>query len=194
MVIQTSMKNLTTMRLTVFSIILLLSCISFRQDHTDTDFKEDFLARINRVRQSGCKCGTQKMPPVPPLVWNQQLEKAAAGHAADMARKNFFNHKSKDGRNIQDRIMNAGYTYKGFSSYAVGENIAYGQETIEEVQNGWFSSPGHCMNLMNADYKEVGIAFNKKYWVQDFGGREEFTPQQKGMIKQGAKIIMKRGK
>ncbi|RYE19186.1 MAG: CAP domain-containing protein, partial [Sphingobacteriales bacterium] len=148
---------------------------------------------INRVRQTGCKCGRQQMPPVPPLIWNDLLEKAAQSHAEDMAARKYFSHKSRDGRNIEDRIINAGYTPKGFRSFAIGENIAYGQRSIAEVQNGWFKSPGHCKNLMNADFKEVGIVRHNSYWVQDFGGRESFTPQQQLMIKKGARIIQRRG-
>lgn len=159
----------------------------------DDDFKEEFLQRINAVRRTGCNCGTQRMAPAPPLVWNNQLEDAAEGHAKDMARKKYFSHESKDGRHIQDRIMNAGYNYKGYRSFAIAENIAYGQRSIEEVQNGWFKSPGHCKNLMNPDLKEVGVAEKNNYWVQDFGGRESFTPQQQQMIKKGARIIQKRG-
>ncbi|MEO6149034.1 MAG: CAP domain-containing protein [Mucilaginibacter sp.] len=166
--------------------------MALRQDDDYNDFKENFLNRINRVRQNGCKCGTQNMPPVPPLVWNEQLEDAATSHAADMAARQYFSHTSKDGRSSYDRITNAGYTIKGFRSFAVGENIAYGQESISEVQNGWFKSPGHCKNLMNADFKEVGVAHNSGYWVQDFGGREQFSPQQQ-MIKRGARIIQRQG-
>jgi uncharacterized protein YkwD len=177
----------------LLGVLLLLTNISWKPDNDARNFKDEFLSRINRVRQAGCKCGSQNMPPAPPLVWNEQLEKAAKGHAEDMADRNYFNHKSKDGRNIQDRIINAGYGYKGFRSYAVGENIAFGQQSIDEVQDGWFKSPGHCKNLMNPDFKEIGVATSKKYWVQDFGGREEFTPQQQQMIKKGARIIQRRG-
>lgn len=46
---------------------------------------------------------------------------------------------------------------------------------------------------MNPDLKEVGVAEKDNYWVQDFGGRENFTPQQQQMIKNGARIIRERG-
>lgn len=155
-------------------------------------FKSEFLERINKVRQQGCKCGTVRMPPVGPLVWNDDLEDAAEGHARDMYKRNYFSHNSKDGRNIQDRIMGAGYTYDGYKSFAIGENIAMGQESIAEVSNGWFKSPSHCKNLMNADFKEVGVAEHNKYWVQDFGGREAFTAREKDLIKKGKLIIRRR--
>ncbi len=176
----------------VFAVTALWAIAPLKADDT-AGFKNEFLERINKVRQAGCKCGTQYMPPAPPLVWNGDLEQAAEGHAKDMARKKYFSHQSRDGRDIQDRIMAAGYTYTGFRSFAIGENIAYGQESIEEVQNGWFKSEGHCRNLMNPDFKEVGVSQYGKYWVQDFGGREEFSKAQQQMIKKGARIVRKRG-
>lgn len=154
-------------------------------DHSNRQFRDEFLYRINLTRQKGCNCGGKYMPPVAPVTWNDKLEDAATGHAKDMARKNYFNHDSKDGRNMEDRIVAAGYTFKGFKSFAVGENIAEGQQSIAEVMEGWYKSDGHCKNLMNPDFKEVGVAMYKNYWVQDFGGRESFSAEQQKLIKSG---------
>ena len=45
-----------------------------------------------------------------------------------------------------------------------------------EAMEGWLKSPGHCKNIMKAEFKEVGMAvyFNESshysyYWTQDFG-------------------------
>jgi uncharacterized protein YkwD len=81
-------------------------CISGTSQTDGNDqFKAEFLARINQVRQRGCNCGSTYMPPVQPLVWNDDLENAAKGHARDMAHKNYFSHESQDGRTMGDRIM-----------------------------------------------------------------------------------------
>jgi uncharacterized protein YkwD len=178
-----------------YYFLLLLLAVSlnqevFAQSPGSDKFQSEFLRLINRTRQKGCNCGTTYMPHVPPLTWNDLLEKAAKGHAQEMAKKNFFSHTSKDGRSTMNRAEDAGYQHKGFRSFTVGENIAQGQLTIAEVTNGWFKSEGHCMNLMNPDFKEVGIWLYNTYWVQDFGGREEFSAQMKEMIKSGkVKII-----
>ncbi|MGZ3871655.1 MAG: CAP domain-containing protein [Mucilaginibacter sp.] len=148
-------------------------------------FKRDFLKSINSVRQKGCNCGTTYMPPVPAMIWNDQLEIAAIRHAEDMYDKNYFSHTSKNGRTVEDRILAAGYTYKGYRSFAIGENIAQGQMSIAEVMEGWIKSEGHCRNLMNPQYREVGVAMYNDYWVQDFGGRESFTEEQQKLIKSG---------
>jgi len=47
------------------------------------------------------------------------------------------------------------------------------------AMEGWLASPGHCKNIMNADFKEVGMAFHYKegshytyYWTQDFATKK----------------------
>ena len=140
-----------------------------------SSFQYEFLDRINQLRARGCNCGNTYMPPVAALNWNSQLEMAALGHAQDMSRKKYFDHVSKNGRTLKDRIFETGYTYNGYQSYFIGENIAMGQRSIREVMDGWIGSEKHCKNLMNPDFKEVGIAVVNSYWVQDFGARNPFT-------------------
>ncbi len=155
-------------------------------------FKQEFLDRVNSVREKGCKCGATFMPPVQPLVWNDVLAKAAFTHAKDMAKKNYFSHTSLDGRTSEQRVITAGYDFKGFKSYAVGENIAMGQQSIAEVMDGWFKSEGHCRNLMTADFKEIGVAQYNDFWVQEFGGRVPLTAEQQRLLKSGKMKIIER--
>ncbi len=156
-----------------------------------TQFKNEFLASINATRAKGCNCGDTYFPPAPPLTWNDKLFDAAMGHAKDMTKRNYFSHTSQDGRSMEDRIVFAGYTFKGYKSFAIGENIAQGQQSIAEVMDGWFKSEGHCKNLMNRDFKEVGVAQYNDYWVQDFGGRTSFTAEQQRLIKSGKYKVIK---
>jgi len=158
---------------------------SYAQQSGSAEFKRSFLAHINKVRSEGCTCGTTYMPPAPPLTWNDILQHSAEGHAWDMANNNYFSHTSRDGRNMEDRIVLAGYKFNGYKSFMVGENIAFGQRSIDEVMAGWFKSEGHCKNLMNPTFKEIGVAENHNYWVQDFGDRESWSPEQQKLIKSG---------
>ncbi len=138
------------------------------------NFKQDLLDRINALRASGASCGSSgNFPAVAPVVWNDKLTQAADAHALDMANKNYFSHDSQDGRKFSDRITAAGYTW-----VAAGENIAAGQATVEAVMNSWRNSPGHCANLMSANFADVGVACRpaassantySKYWVMDLG-------------------------
>lgn len=148
-------------------------------------FKQQFLHDINDLRSRGCTCGTTYMPPAPPLSWNELLAHAALDHARDMAKHSYFSHTSIDGRTMEYRIKAAGYSSRGFKSYTIGENIAFGPPTISEVMAGWIKSPGHCKNLMNPAFKEIGVAQFNDYWVQDFGGRQPFSEKEQQLIKSG---------
>lgn len=170
---------------TVFLLLFSTSCIVYPSNtpiyHSPavytppsasaSDFQSEFLRRINEVRAKGCTCGGTFMPPAPPLTWNTQLQYAALLHARDMNKKKYFSHINREGKSSKDRILESGYSVKGYRSFTVGENIAWGQRSIREVMDGWIKSAGHCRNLMNRAYSEVGIAMENYYWVQDFGGR-----------------------
>jgi uncharacterized protein YkwD len=172
--------------------ILILPVRLYSQQRADDTFKQEFLQSINHTRAQGCRCGITLMPPVPPLTWNDLLENAALAHARDMDIHNYFSHESRNGKSSADRIFAIGYNYNGYKSFTVGENIAMGQQTIAEVMRGWFKSEGHCKNLMNPDFKEIGVAQYDTYWVQDFGGREPFSAEQQKLIKSGRMKITRK--
>ncbi len=118
------------------------------------NFQAELLQRINALRAAGASCGASgNFPATTALTWNTKLTTAAAGHSADMAAKNYFEHTSADGTTMSQRVTNAGYAWS-----RVAENIAAGYGTVEAVMTGWANSPGHCANLMNASLREVGVA------------------------------------
>jgi uncharacterized protein YkwD len=125
---------------------------------------------VNAARNHGRKCGSERFAAAPSLSVSQKLNKAAAGHARDMARRKFFEHHGSDGSQPKDRVLRAGYLPR-----LTGENIAYGPESAEEVVAGWLASPGHCENIMDSRFQDIGVglATGRKraqiYWVQTFG-------------------------
>jgi uncharacterized protein YkwD len=126
------------------------------------------LQLVNDVRARGTRCGGRSFGPAPPLRLSGTLAGVAFGHAADMARHNYFEHEDLAGRTPADRVKAAGYQEK-----LVGENIAYGPASADEVVQGWLDSPGHCENIMNPQFAEMGIASaagqasnRGLYWVQ----------------------------
>lgn len=127
-------------------------------------WKKDMLDRVNLLRSKGCHCGRKYMPPAPPLRWNDRLEKAAARHANDMKRHDFFSHKGSNGSGIGDRAERAGYRWQ-----SVAENIAWNYDTVADAVLGWKDSPGHCRSMMSKAYREMGAAQVDAYWVQLFG-------------------------
>ncbi len=52
-----------------------------------------------------------------------------------------------------------------------GENIARGFSAANSVVRAWLNSPSHRKNIMNCQFRTIGIGFNGDgdYWVQDFG-------------------------
>jgi uncharacterized protein YkwD len=128
--------------------------------------KTVLLQLVNDARKKGCNCGNTYYAPSPALIWNEQLEKAAYDHSKDMFQNKYFSHTGSDGTSSGERISNVGYTWKWY-----GENIAEGYPTEKDVVDGWLHSPGHCANMMNKNYKEMGVAKVGDYWTQDFGSK-----------------------
>jgi len=125
---------------------------------------------INEARAHGTRCGQKEFAPAPPLTLNGTLVGVALGHATDMAQHDYFEHEDLTGHSPADRVRAVGYHEK-----LVGENIAYGPATLEEVVKGWLDSPGHCENIMDPRFVEMGIAYapgqssrHGLFWVQVF--------------------------
>lgn len=132
---------------------------------------ESMLQAINQVRTKSHVCGGKTYPPAPPLKWNSQLQNAAQAHADYMAKTQSISHYEADGSDFWTRDKRHGYT--GLQG---AENIASGQMSLSAAMDGWLNSAGHCRNLMNPIFIEVGMGYTidqdtqyKAYWVQNFG-------------------------
>ena len=121
-----------------------------------------FLSLINSYRsQNG----------LAPLQVSPTLQTASQWMSTDMATKNYFSHTDSLGRDPFQRMNAFGYNY----SYA-GENIAAGNSGAQATFNQWQGSPGHNQNMLNPNYKAIGIgrAYNagssyRYYWTTNFG-------------------------
>ena len=122
--------------------------------------KNLLLQLVNKARSTGCQCGETWYPKTSAVTWNNQLESAASEHSMDMYRKKYFSHNAPDGSNAGDRIKKAGYKWKLY-----GENIATGQTSEEQVVGGWLKSPGHCKNIMNNTFTEIGAGREGNLWT-----------------------------
>jgi uncharacterized protein YkwD len=129
------------------------------------------LLLVNRARASGRLCGRRRFGSAPPLVWDDRLAAAGLAHAVEMAQYQYMEHTGRNGSRPGDRARSAGYAWT-----AIGENIASGQSTVEEVTAGWMASPPHCANLMSAAYSAMGAGYAVNpgskmgvYWDQMFG-------------------------
>jgi uncharacterized protein YkwD len=128
---------------------------------------------VNDARSRPRTCGDRAFAPAPPLAWNDSLAIAALVHSRDMAARNYFDHADAAGATVVQRATRSGYRWS-----VVGENIAAGQGSAQQVVAGWLASPGHCANIMARDFAEMGAAYALEprsameiYWTQVFGAR-----------------------
>ena len=132
---------------------------------------QQILAEVNRARARPQTCGDRVFAPAPPVAWNRRLGLAALGHSSNMAQGHYFSHQEKDGSMVADRATRSGYAWR-----LVGENIASGNRTPQEAVAAWLDSPGHCANIMNPGFTEMGAAYainpenenRTAYWTQVF--------------------------
>jgi len=126
--------------------------------------------RVNRERRAAG---------VPPMREEPLLDETAQRHAADMLARSYYDHDSPEGTTVLERSRAAGYRPN-----MAAENIARGQYSIEEVMDGWMSSPIHRENMLSSLFADVGsgVAVGKNangyqiLWVQCFGRSKTGTP------------------
>lgn len=131
--------------------------------------EDEVLRLVNEARAHKRTCGSKTYKAAKPLRYDATLAVVADAHSADMAKRDYFSHNSKNGDSPFDRMKDAGYRYR----YA-GENIAAGFRTPASVVKAWLKSTGHCKNIMSKKYVELGVGYATggyygTYWTQDFG-------------------------
>ncbi|MCL6292227.1 MULTISPECIES: CAP domain-containing protein [Streptomyces] len=125
---------------------------------TDASARSEVLALVNQERAKvGCS----------PLSTSAPLTSLAQNFSEDMAARGFFDHTDPDGDTPWDRAAQAGAQGLG------AENIARGQADAQAVMEAWMNSEGHRANILNCDYKTIGIGVHEgsggPWWVQNFG-------------------------
>jgi uncharacterized protein YkwD len=107
----------------------------------------------------------------PPLTLDPRLNAAAQAHAQDMLARTYYAHESPEGSLPRQRVRAA-----GVSADLVGENLAAGQTSVENVMEAWLHSVDHRRNLLDPRFTHLGVgiavgSYLHKYkvmWVQDF--------------------------
>lgn len=128
----------------------------------------EVLELVNAARAEARVCGKRRFKPAPPLAWDPRLADAARVHSLGMARTSEFNHAGADGSRAGDRALRQGYRWR-----RIGENIAAGQGSAQQAVSAWLQSPGHCANIMEPRFAEMGAAYvvepesdARIYWTQ----------------------------
>lgn len=154
--------------LAIFSSTLILN-ISFAR----AAYSANTLVSMTNSARSENGLGT--------LSTNAALTSAAYAKAQDILAQDYFAHNSPDGRTPWDFINASGYTY----AYA-GENLGIGYSDASELFTAWMNSSTHRENILNANYREIGIAvITGEYQgvetivvVQEFGTSQVSSEEQ----------------
>lgn len=105
---------------------------------------------------------------LPTLELNEQLSEAARQHAKAMAVAGVVSHDGPaDHSTPSTRISRTGYRFQ-----SVAENVAGGQETVDEVVSDWMNSPGHRRNILGS-FVQMGVGRaegrdGQWYWCVNF--------------------------
>ena len=137
-----------------------------------TTWELEVLALVNEARSTPTDCGSEGMfGATGPLTYDGALTCAARNHSQDMGDNDYFAHTSPTGETPSDRLALAGYSWSTW-----GENIGAGYSSPTAVVDGWLASDGHCANIMNPAFQELGVGYYAApgstwthYWTQNFG-------------------------
>lgn len=95
-----------------------------------------------------------------PLSWNNTLTDAAKIRASEIVV--CWSHTRPDGSPW----------YTAGAKTQLGENLAFGQSTAEEVVAAWMNSQSHKDNILDARYTKLGVSCyycnGQYYWAQEF--------------------------
>jgi uncharacterized protein YkwD len=107
-----------------------------------------------------------------PLTLSPELQAAAQGYSEVLASGDCFDHTCGPVPDLAERDSEAGYS----DWTTLGENLAAGYATPEEVVAGWMASPGHRANMLSPSYTDIGIGLSRGgqygvYWTAEFGAQ-----------------------
>lgn len=136
---------------------------------THEQLLHDYTVAVNEIRLTHG---------LPPLKLNAQLCEAAQAYAEVLLETGQIQHADSQGRRADHRAMQVGYFYSH-----LGENLAAGQLSWERALEMWMHSRSHRANLLNPDYRELGVGFSaddrtryRTTWTQLLGTRRHVYP------------------
>lgn len=164
-------------------IVSLLLGVAFASPVQAVSYSAEEVAFVQLLNEYRASNGLQ------PLMVSDMITEACDRHSSDMGKYRFFDHYTVAsdwfpvGASPWDRMAACGYNFNTYK----GENIAAGYSTAAAVFNGWKNSSGHNANMLNANYKVLGVSLVYVsgspygfYWTTDFGGYVDSTSHSVG--------------
>lgn len=132
-----------------------ISSISFSSEN----YQEEMLNLVNIQR---------KKANISPLILDEKLNKLAKIKVDLVIKEGKLNHYAGGYNSLGEFLKEYGISY-----LAVGENLAVKTKNPEDTMNLWMNSKGHRANILNKNFKNIGISsgIDKEgniYWVQIF--------------------------
>lgn len=113
-------------------------------------YEQQLLELVNATRS---RHGRSRLAVSPGLTASAEL------HTGRMVRLGFFDHEAAAEPAFWHRIERF-YPSRGYDYWAVGENLAYGQPSLEpeDALREWLASPSHRRSLLSPMWREAGLA------------------------------------
>lgn len=115
-------------------------------ERVDESAEAELVALVNATRAAEGR---------PPLIEDPAIRAIARAHSADLRDRAFFSHLNPDGFGPADRAHRAGLAFTRFA-----ENIALA-DAITDAHQSLLASPGHRANLLDPDFRRLGIGIVK---------------------------------
>ena len=119
----------------------------------------DVLRIVNKNRESNG---------LSPLTLSQGLMNGASTRSSEII--DYFSHTRPNGTSCDTVLDSSIYSY-------IGENIAAGQSSADDVMTSWMNSTGHRANILTSGFTKLGVGYKYSsgtiygsYWVQMFSG------------------------
>jgi uncharacterized protein YkwD len=130
--------------------------------------ENDVLAQLNAIRVDHGLVALRLSP---------GLDAAATQHTREMLKLDYFAHDSADGTSFDDRIARYYPFSSRFHSWAVGENLVWENPDLDaaEALRLWMASPPHRHNILDPQWREIGIAALHVTGAPSIFGGEDVT-------------------
>ena len=155
----------------IFSAVFLVFSLADAEppkDSAKVQLSEEEKAFLELANQARAKAK------LPPLTVSAALLAAAREHAANMAAKSEMNHVL-DGKDTAHRVRSHGYEFE-----KVAENIAACEKNnAAEVFRNWMECQHNKDNVLNDEFKELGIGIAKSEKGETYYALVFATPRPK---------------
>ena len=149
----------------LFLAITVSGAASVTPANAQSAFEREVVRLTNQARVSGVTCGGKYRAPTHPLIWNSGLARAARAWSRRLSSTGKLTHAG-----MRQRINAVGLKACG-KRLNWGENVAYNQSP-QRVVARWLKSASHCKNIMNPQYRMIGVGMVQKgtrqYYTQLF--------------------------